>query len=290
MSVTDLKKSLNYSVMESLNFRSELSRDEYYDYLAYKKGYEGEKNYIALLEQFERGTILVSDLLLKINKTIVQIDSLLITHDTVYLYEVKNYQGEYYLEEDILTKLSSGQEITNPAIQLNRMTSLFRQLIKRLGYSFKVKSFVVFINGNFTLYHPKPVPDYLLRSTLNNHFSNIKKSTKDLSAQHQTLAKELRSLQEKETYHDELPKYTYHDLKKGLLCFKCHSDVNKLSGRMIICRKCGYKETSIVSVERHVEEYKRLFPTRKIKTSILYEWCGGIPVKYTIRTVLNRMT
>ena len=40
----------------------------------------------------------------KINNTTFQIDTLIIISETIYFFEVKNYEGDYYYESDRLYK------------------------------------------------------------------------------------------------------------------------------------------------------------------------------------------
>ena len=46
----------------------------------------------------------------------------------------------------------------------------------------------------------------------------------------------------------------------------------------LTCETCGNVENWEVAVLRSVEEFKLLFPGRKITTNRVYEWCGGIKI------------
>lgn len=77
-----------------MNLRSE----EKNYYLKLEKGYEGEKKFDDwLIANAGRGTIL-SDLMFETNSSFYQVDTLFLTPDTIYLFEVKNYEGDFYLE------------------------------------------------------------------------------------------------------------------------------------------------------------------------------------------------
>ncbi|MDZ7834555.1 MAG: nuclease-related domain-containing protein [Alkalibacterium sp.] len=68
--------------------------------ISMEKGYEGEKRFDSLLETFVEAEVLVlNDLLLTISDQSVQIDSLVITPETAYLYEIKNYKGDYQMKD-----------------------------------------------------------------------------------------------------------------------------------------------------------------------------------------------
>lgn len=62
-------------------------------YINLEKGYEGEIHFDALIETLEIDALILHDLLLKLNSTTFQIDSLILTAEAIFCYEVKNYDG-----------------------------------------------------------------------------------------------------------------------------------------------------------------------------------------------------
>jgi hypothetical protein len=93
-----------------LNKRMELTQNEKFRYSILEKGYEGEVKFDGLAESLHEEIYIINDLLLKVNNSYFQIDSLLILQGNVHLLDVKNYQGDYYLEEDKLYSVSTGHE------------------------------------------------------------------------------------------------------------------------------------------------------------------------------------
>ncbi|WP_369384695.1 nuclease-related domain-containing protein [Halalkalibacter akibai] len=79
-----------------------LSSKDRLHYLNFKKGYEGEKVFDLLVDTLECECLLLHDLLLKLNNTLFQIDTMVILQDAVYLFEIKNYEGDFYYESDRL--------------------------------------------------------------------------------------------------------------------------------------------------------------------------------------------
>ncbi|WP_204668177.1 nuclease-related domain-containing protein [Gracilibacillus alcaliphilus] len=72
---------------------------------------------------------IINDLLLKWQDSYFQIDTLLLTNDTIYLFELKNYTGQFYFDQDRFCNLQRN-EIGNPIIQCNRTFSLFRRFLQ----------------------------------------------------------------------------------------------------------------------------------------------------------------
>ena len=132
-------------IFEYLDRRMTLPEAERNYYLFLKKGFEGEVIFDTLTENLRGECIVLNDLLLKSNKTTFQIDTLIITSNKAYFYEVKNYEGDYLYETDKFIKLPK-TEVTNPLNQLRRSETLLKQLILSLGYSLPIEGLVVFIN------------------------------------------------------------------------------------------------------------------------------------------------
>lgn len=92
------KEPAELSILKLLDVRMNLSSVEKRYYFNLKKGYEGELQFDSLVEKLECDCLVLNDLLLKVNNTTFQIDSLIITADALYFFEIKNYEGDYYYE------------------------------------------------------------------------------------------------------------------------------------------------------------------------------------------------
>jgi len=133
-----------------------------------------------LTEKLQCECLILNDLLLEINNTTFQIDSLLILQEAIYFYEVKNFEGDYYYESDKIYK-NPKTEIINPLHQLSRSESLLRQLLLKQGYTLPIHAFVVFINPTFTLYQAPLNQPIIFPTQIKNHLSNINTTPTKLS-------------------------------------------------------------------------------------------------------------
>src|SRR5699024_709594 len=117
------------------------------------KGYMGEKKFYELLkEQLPSNFIILNNLLLEYNNSEFQIDSLVIFENKVLIFEVKNFEGEFFIRDDHWFTVKNENEIRNPLLQINRSEHLLRKLLQQLGRKFTVTSYLIFINNEFTLY------------------------------------------------------------------------------------------------------------------------------------------
>lgn len=151
MNVKSRDESLQLKALRSLTNRMKLSKKEKNDFLNLEKGFKGEQVFDDWLEHLSFEKLVLNDLLLECNNTLFQIDTLLLSPDSIYLFEVKNYQGDFYVEGDRWFA-SSKIEIKNPLLQLKRTESLFRRFLQVLGNPLPIESYLIFVNPEFHLY------------------------------------------------------------------------------------------------------------------------------------------
>ncbi|MDG5787338.1 hypothetical protein QA612_07510 [Evansella sp. AB-P1] len=109
---------------------------------------------------------------------------------------------------------------------------------------------------------------------------------------HMQLAEKLKSMHISRPSFDNIPKYNFETIKKGIACASCHSLHVHLIGctkfQKICCKACGQLEEVDASVLRAVKEYKLLFPEKKVTTPLIMEWCDVVKSKKTIKRILSR--
>lgn len=273
-------------VLEFLNLRMKLTTKDKQHYFSQLKGYEGEVIFDSLTEKLQCECFIVNDLLLEINNTTFQIDSLLILQDGIYLFEVKNLEGDYYYESEKLFK-KPNTEIVNPLHQLSRAESLLRQLLLKLGYTLPIHASIVFINPTFTLYQAPLNQPIIFPTQIKNYLSQLNATPSKLSKWHEKLADQLTSLHITESPYKKIPSYNYNQLRKGITCFQCHSFSVSVEKRKCVCHNCSYKESIYHAVLRTINEFQLLFPTERITTNIIQDWCQIVQSKQVIRNTLT---
>ncbi|KAA9014048.1 nuclease-related domain-containing protein [Niallia endozanthoxylica] len=291
MLIKPLQVSTELKILRSLNIRMQLSSSEKQYYTNLEKGYEGEKKFEAILLESKLNDFIVSDLLLEKNNSSYQIDSLLISQKTIYLFEIKNFAGDYYIEMDAWYS-KSGSEIKNPFDQLKRNESLLRRLLHdfSLSSTITVEPYLLFINPEFTLYQAPLHLPAIFPTQLNRFIDKLKIQSKSskLNRTYQKLAEQLVSLHLVKPRISRIPEYKFDHPKKGIICGSCCSSISVIIENKVICHVCGYRESVDSTILRSVEEFVLLFPDRKITTNDIFEWCQVIESKKTIRRVLKK--
>ena len=288
MILKDRPEPLELRLLKLLDARTELEEKEK-KYLHNKaKGYEGEKMFDLLTGKLDPPSYLLHDLLLESNNSKFQIDTLMIRQDSLFLFEVKNFEGDFYYENGRFYSLATNKEIKNPLLQLERCESLLRQLLQSLGYRMAIEAYVIFINPKFHLYqspmnkpiiYPNQLPDFMCKL-------NRKSST--LNGRHKSLAEQLVSMHQTESPYEKYSKYSFDILKKGIICAVCHSFDVSCFDRHVQCQVCGHCEGLDPAVLRAAEEIRLLYPKEKLTTKLVFEWCNGIISKQPIGRILRQ--
>jgi hypothetical protein len=262
-----------------------LDEKERTHYFNLEKGFEGEKVFDKWLMPNAGNGIILNDLLFETNHTSFQIDSLFFKTNTIFMFEVKNYEGDFYLEGDKWFSPSK-REIKSPLLQLRRSESLFRRLLQENNVSFTVEGYLVFVNPEFHLYQAPPELPIIFPSQLNRFAMKLNRKSGPLKEGYSKLAEKLLGLHVEESPYSRLPKYRYEEVGKGVLCRRCHSLYHSFNKSVFICGNCKNTEAYLPAVLRSIEEFKFLFPERKITTDQIQEWCKLIKMKRTIRKIL----
>lgn len=290
MEIKGRTASRELKTYRALNPRTSLSSEEQQKHSNLEKGFEGELMFDKLLEVLPNNWLSVNDLLLRKNNTYFQIDSTLISCDTISLFEIKNFEGNFYIDNNRKWFTEFKSEISNPLLQVERNESLVRRFLQDLGMNFAIEYYLVFINPQFTLYNSPHDKRIIYPTQLKKFIEKLCMKNPRTKERHINFAKQLVS--EHITNPPpfmELPKYSYEGLEKGVFCASCNEPMGKIDQkRTFVCRKCGHAENIDTAVLRSVEEFRLLFPERLITTNEIFEWCGLIPSERTVRRILSK--
>lgn len=277
------------TILRVLNSKMTLLKTDRQHYYSLQKGYEGEVMFDKMTERLQCECYIINDLRLKVNNTTFQIDTLIIVAGKIHFYEVKNYEGDYFIDPEtgLLYKLPKS-EYLNPLNQVIRSESLLRQLLQNLRVNIPVEGHAVFINPEFTLYQAPLDKPIIFPTQVNSYLKTLDKTPSKLYANHKKLADKLVSLHLEESPYTELPQYKYGQLKKRMICEKCQSSKITVFGKKCVCGNCGHDEPVADAVLRSVEELRLLFPDMKITTNIVHDWCGVVDSKKRISRILDK--
>ena len=282
-------KPRHLSVLEFLNKRMTLSSKELKNLTIWQKGYDGELQFDQFTRPFESTSLLLQDLLLKSHSTTFQIDTFLITPEKNYLFEIKNFEGDYAYdkEADKFCHLPN-TEILNPLHQLQRAQALLGRLLNRHGITTPFESYLVFVHPHFTLYQAPQNSSIILPTQLPSLLTKISTTATPMKRHHYQLADTLNNLHDLSPVSPDLPAYSFDSLQKGIYCLHCLSYSITVKGQSCYCEKCRHRELFSNAVLRSALEFKQLFPDINMTSTLIYRWCGEVGNLRRIRTVLDR--
>lgn len=233
------KEPLELIILRILNTRMILLPKDKKNYLNKEKGFEGELIFDKLTEEYLSKRYILNDLLLEVNGNKFQLDTFTISHEPCYIFDVKNFEGDYYYESGNFYSMN-GNDIKNPLEQQKRSVFLLRQLLRELGFNVPVKAYVVFINPQFTLFQAPRDQPIILPSQVIRFLEKLKMTPTKIFSEHKKLADKLVSLHQVESPYPRLPTYSYDQLQKGITSACCLSFSISVEGNQIVCKNCGW--------------------------------------------------
>lgn len=287
MFIKHRQESKELKILRCLQARMELLAKDKQHYMNLEKGYEGERKFDELLVGLPNDWLILNDLLFERNSTEFQIDSLLFSANTFNMFEVKNFSGDYFVESEKWFS-TSGIEITSPLSQMKRCETLLSNLLKELGLFYPIKSYLVFINPEFTLYQAPYDNSIIFPSQLDRFMKNLLTTSSSVTDKQMKTVEKLAAKHLQDSSFSRLPKYEYEHLKKGITCVECNSFLIRFNERKLACTSCSCREKVETAVLRSVKEYQLLFPERKITTSSIHDWCEVIESKRAIWRILRK--
>jgi hypothetical protein len=259
--------------LRSLNTRMNLSKKDKLHYSNLEKGYEGEVYFDQLSHHLHDSRHFLNGMLLEVNKSFFQIDTLMLSQGIIHLLEIKNFHGDFYMESDKLFAASNGKEYKNPLIQLQRSTTLLRQLLQILNEDYIVEAYVIFINPEFTLYQAPLNQSIIFPTQLNQFLNKLEISQPTLKEINKRSAERIVTLHQSKNPFEIFPEYDYDHLQKGIYCKNCRSFSLFKRNKRFQCACCGEQETFEQAILRSTREFQLLFPERKLTTQAIYHWC-----------------
>jgi hypothetical protein len=278
---------LEVTLLKLLRSRFVLPEETNNYYLSKLKGYEGECYLDSLLATLTSNSLILCDLLFEQNNTTFQIDTLLLSQKTLYLFEVKNLEGDYYIKNGDWFRKSTGKAITNPVHQLKRCETLLRSLLHSRNIRMEIEPYLVFTNPLFTLYQsPLDLPAFF-PGQLNSLLKKLNRSSSEMNGSHQQLAQFLLSRHVIDSPYGRLPEYRYEDLQKGVTCRKCMSLNVAVTKYTTICNACSHAEKNVSCILQAAKDLKLLFPDRLLTLNAVEHWCNYLYSKKAIQRVLG---
>lgn len=253
-----------------------------------QRGYKGELIFHELIkEKLKVKPTTLFSLTLEHDQKNFQLDQLFIFANQIIVHEIKYYPGDYIFQNGQFYSLLSNKEIDNPLYQLNRATSLLRQLAKNIGIQAHIEAKVVFLHEACELYQVSPEMPIVTRPQIDRYFSKITRENIRNKNLELKLAQKLVQAHQI-NFRNQTINYTFSKLKKGVNCPKCMQFMIRKTNRTVICTNCQLTLINEKALTFNYQQLKYLFPNQTINTQTINQWCDGLFSNYTIRRVMNQ--
>ena len=264
MFLTERYKSNEHIYLETLSKRAILTKEEEKKLSWLKRGFEGEQLYDRIFDEVGHGNLnIFRDIWIQADKSLTQIDALIITDETVFINEIKNYSGNYKYENNTW-QIGNIQISDDPIIQAKRASS---KLIKKFLQN------KISVNIDFNIIFPNP---YFILST-EDSYCRSKTIKRELMKQYFRNINQLSSWNN--TNHliqiikDHIvpePKYILETdpsrLTFGRQCLKCASFDFTSNRYSTTCNICNHKSANKDHVLSAIRDYNILFSSENIKS------------------------
>lgn len=225
-----------YSVIGSLIGRTYISPQDIQKYETYKKGKEGERKFLEILNSIDQLEF-IYDLQLQSTQN-YQFDFIVITDKIIYQFEIKNYFGKYEFNNGNLI-CDNGFVIKYPLAQLDRNDYILNKVLDKLDIERTIKSYIIFINGNFSMKGKIDEETIILPNQLNKVRHLLNNNNSPNNSIIKTTLQNLHTPFE-DDYH-QYPNYEFNKLKPGIRCTQCNNIIDtplKNKKKIITCTNC----------------------------------------------------
>lgn len=255
--------------LETLSIREQLTEAENKTLIRLQKGFEGEQLYDRILDEVGHDDISIfRDIWIKADKSLTQIDSLIVSDDVVIINEIKNYSGQYIYENNIW-QVGNIQISDDPIIQTKRASSKLIKIFRENHMSVTVDSKVIFPNPYFII----STNDAACTSSIIKR-DRIKMYMRTFN-QLPSWKKSGDIIELVESYRVPEPCYQmgteFSRLRTGRYCFHCKSYELEGYRGYTICRNCHERTSNKLHVLTAVRDFQILFHKEKVTTTAIHK-------------------
>ncbi|WP_462421768.1 nuclease-related domain-containing protein [Salinicoccus sp. Marseille-QA3877] len=253
--------------LETLSIRAQLTEVESKRLNRLQKGFEGEQLYDIIFEEAGHdGINIFRDIWIKADKSLVQIDSLIVSDDKVIINEIKNYSGQYTYENNVW-HVGNIQISDDPIIQVKRASSKLIKIFRENHINIVVDSKVIFPNPYFII---STNDDACTASVIKR--DRIKIYMRTLNRL--TSRKDAREIiQLIESYRVPEPFYQistdFSRLKTGRYCMHCNAYELDSHRGFTVCRNCHGRTSNKLHVLNAVQDFQILYHNEQVTTAVI---------------------
>lgn len=284
---------LEMQYLQTIQKRTKLTTKERLDLEHVQTGYQGE----CLLDKWTKEALIdpesyLDDVNLSYKGSDFQVDKLLVQDDTLYVIDVKNYNGAYsyhdgcwYYDDRVLPH--------NIFEQLTRAQGLLARCLSDQKVSLKIQSVLVFTSTALVLDIQEPPTHIAIKNLVETYewLAMFKQgSTEVISSIGQNKVNWKQSLiryfvPPYREAHD-FSRTPHRPYRRGICCPQCTGFLVSHGRFTVICHNCGFVEAKEHAYVRTICDYGVMYFRHDIKRRALCEFFGA---DYSERYIQNML-
>ena len=226
------------------------------------------------------------DIYLQIENSVTQYDTLIISESGIVVNEIKNFTGNYRVEDSTWTRSGSGLIPDDAASQLRRAVGKLIRLRNAVRFNFDVSGKLIFPNESFRLFseEERVWNQVVLRADLRRYFGSF---NNEYSGEY---ASKLAGIVERHIVPNPYLKLRveFESVRHGLYCGGCGSFKLEKQQFHLLCMTCGSRESNETHLVRAMSDFKYLFGPLEMTSRRMMEFTGGMVNIRTLQRVMNK--
>lgn len=281
-------------IYRELDTRECLDYDQQQELYRLERGDTGEKKVVEYLEEFGQDHWQILTNIWLYEYGLFEIDCLLLTKTDIYLFEIKNYNGDFkyansqcYFSDDIISH--------NPISQTQRCKVNLQNILSAVGMRVTVNANLVFAGEHTDIEIQDYIEDLdvltinqlrkLIYSIANNEQTKLDTGKRPLNRR--KILRIIEHAKRKSPYQPQpLSQLEQSRLRKGIKCANCGSFDLNTARSYLIC-KCGLHEPREMAIVRTICEYGVINFDKDLHIADLHNFFGGDISRVTITKYLR---
>ncbi|SHE67287.1 Nuclease-related domain-containing protein [Atopostipes suicloacalis DSM 15692] len=291
MEALKIQVSSKLEILRELEKRTALPEDLENERIRLEAGDQGKQKVLSYLQQFgsEHWRILPNLWLDYFEK--FECDLLLLTSVGIYLFEIKNYTGQFEFRKNQC--LINGKKVGHNAIaQAQKVSINIKSILNNASISVNIQGAAIFIglHNEVIIHDPVEDIDIVQANQLRKYIWQIVQEERNYQGAPIDSQKILQILNAYRTENpfsqDDIPEDIKMHAQKGILCSRC-GNFNLDTNRSYISCSCGMHEPRENAIIRTICEYGVIHHNKELTVAELVKFFDGELSSQTLRKYLN---
>ncbi|GBG94523.1 hypothetical protein LFYK43_09820 [Ligilactobacillus salitolerans] len=268
------QKNLELQFLETLCRRTQLDTKEENQLYRLQQGFTGECQVDQLIKRLPKHPFVLDDLNIQFGQKVTQIDKLVLVGQTLYLLDVKDYQGKYTYQAG--SWYHDGKILTgNILSQIDRARDILARILLDNNLSLTIEPVIIFVNPAVQLEIDDPASHTIKRlGEFADWFEQRTTAHRDPAVEQRlvvVLSKyQIPAVAPKADFSQQ----THRSLHPGICCPHCHNFALVQKRYSLYCPRCRSFEPKEQAYVRTICEYGVLYFKQDLRRKELFAFFG----------------